>query len=411
MSQSKDITALDANDPLAHCRDEFLLPENTVYLDGNSLGALSKRSQQRVNEVVQNQWGEDLIKSWNSHRWIDLPSRVGEKIAPLIGAAKGQTVCCDSISVNLFKLLSYALQLKPNRKIILSQIDNFPTDLYMAQGLQSLLGDQRCELVQVAAERIYESLTEEVAILMLTHVNFRNGEMHDMQALTEQAHKLGILVIWDLAHSAGAVPLELDACNVDFAVGCGYKYLNGGPGAPAFIYVAERHQNVAKQPLSGWMGHRKPFEFISDYQPGNGMQQFLTGTPSILSMAALDAALDIFANVSIKQIYAKSMALTELFCQLVEENPELQSLTNLSPTSVTRGSQIALSHPHAFAISQALIADNIVVDYRAPNIIRFGFAPLYTRFQDVAKTVEVLAEIMCSQRFHDPIYKQRATVT
>ena len=411
MSQSKEIAALDAHDPLAHCRDEFLLPENTVYLDGNSLGPLSKRSQQRINEVVKNQWGEDLIKSWNSHSWIDLPFSVGEKIAPLIGAAKGQTVCCDSISVNLFKLLSYALQLQPKRKTILSQIDNFPTDLYMAQGLQSLLGNERCELLQVAAEQIPNALNEEIAVLMLTHVNFRSGEIHDIQAMTEQAHELGILVIWDLAHSAGAVPLELDACNVDFAVGCGYKYLNGGPGAPAFIYVAERHQNAAEQPLSGWMGHRIPFDFINDYQPGNGMKQFLTGTPNILSMAALDAALDIFADLSIEQVYAKSIALTALFCQLIEENIELQSLNSLSPAAAMRGSQIALSHPQAFAISQALIAENIVVDYRAPNIIRFGFAPLYTRFQDVAKTVEVLAELMRSQRFHDPIYAQRATVT
>lgn len=412
MSTAADILALDANDSLATYRDEFSLSTDTIYLDGNSLGPLPTRAQQRVSEVVAQQWGKDLIQSWNKHAWIDLPLSVGEKIAPLIGAAKGQLICCDSISVNLFKMLACALQLNSGRRLIVSQQDNFPTDLYIAQGLQSLLGKSRCELKQVRAEQLIESLNEDVAVLMLTHVNFRTGEMHDMQTLTQCAHEKGILVVWDLAHSAGAVPVELDDCQVDFAVGCGYKYLNGGPGAPAFIYVAKRHQDKLQQPLTGWMGHQSPFDFNSHYEAGSGIQQFLAGTPGILSMAALDAALDVFDNIPIKQIHEKSMALSELFCQLIKQAPELENLSNLSPIDPSeRGSQIALSHPQAFAISQALIDHKIIVDYRAPNIIRFGFAPLYTRFRDVEKTVEVLCKIVRSQQYLDSRYQTKNKVT
>jgi len=412
MSLASDVLALDSSDPLADIRQEFLLPADTIYLDGNSLGPLSRQVQQRIHEVVNQQWGTDLIQSWNTHNWIDLPISIGEKIAPLIGAAAGQTICCDSISVNLFKLLSCALQLNPERKVVLSQQDNFPTDLYMAQGLQSMLGKSRCELKQVASDKLLESFNQDVAVLMLTHVNFRTGEMHAMRELTQHAQHKGVLVIWDLAHSAGALPVELDSCNVDFAVGCGYKYLNGGPGAPAFVYVAKRHQNRLKQPLTGWMGHQSPFAFEPDYKPAAGVQQFLAGTPSILSMTALDAALDIFKTVSIQQIRAKSIALSELFSELIRKTPELKNLSNVSPLNPhQRGSQIALRHVNALAISQALIDHKVIVDYRAPDLVRFGFAPMYTSFMDILNTVKVLSNIISSESFLNPKYQTASKVT
>lgn len=405
------IRALDAADPLAHKRAEFVLPDDTIYLDGNSLGPLSKRAKARVTEVVADEWGQDLIASWNTNHWIDLPTSVGEKIAPLLGAKPEQTICCDSISVNLFKLLAAALQINAQRRVILSQQDNFPTDLYIADGLATLLSGAH-QLKLAAEDDILESLNEEVAVLLLTQVNFRSGSMHDIQAVTRRAHEVGALVVWDLAHSAGAVPLQLDDWRVDFAVGCGYKYLNGGPGAPAFIYVAQRHQAMALQPLSGWMGHLAPFSFSPDFQAADGVQRFLSGTPNILSLAALDGAMDVFADVTVAQLRQKSISLGELFIERVAAHPELRELTLASPADPqVRGSQVSYSHPAAFAISQALIEQRIIVDFRAPDIVRFGFCPLYVSYQDVWHAVEVLAVVLKSALYQQGKYQQRSKVT
>jgi kynureninase len=408
----EQIIALDKADPLAKKRLEFDLPANTIYLDGNSLGALPKSVKARVSEVVSQQWGNDLIKSWNSHSWIDLPIKVGEKIAPLIGAGQGQVICCDSISVNLFKLLCSALTLNSERSVVLSTKDNFPTDLYMVQGLSDLLGPDLCQLQMVAEQDILENLTESVAVLLLTQVNFRTGKLLDMAKLTQLAHDKGILVIWDLAHSAGALPVELDKCEADFAVGCGYKYLNGGPGSPAFLYVAKRHQTLARQPLSGWMGHAKPFAFDPLYAPATTINQFQCGTPSVISMSVLDAALDVWQNVSLLQVRNKSEALADVFLELIKMNTCLHNLVLCSPdVAKQRGSQLAFSHDDAFAICQALIEKGVIADFRAPNILRFGFTPLYTSFEDVWLAVATLADIVESEMYKKPRFNVALKVT
>ncbi|WP_394191765.1 kynureninase [Pseudoalteromonas atlantica] len=407
-----DIIALDKADPLAHKRAEFALPVNTVYLDGNSLGALPKVVKSRVAEVVTQQWGEHLIRSWNDHHWIDLPTQVGEKIAPIIGAAPGQVVCCDSISINLFKLLSSALSLNSERNVVLSTEDNFPTDLYMVQGVSDLLGEDLCQLKLVAEQQITQSLTDDVAVLLLTQVNFRSGQLLDMHALTKHAQDKGILVIWDLAHSAGALPVELDKCNADFAVGCGYKYLNGGPGSPAFLYVAKRHQAAVKQPLSGWMGHAKPFAFDAQYQGADNVNQYLCGTPSVIAMSALDAALDVWHDVNIFHIREKSIALADVFIKLVRSQSCLADLDLCSTEDSTqRGSQLAFAHDNAFAICQALIEKGVIADFRAPNILRFGFTPLYNSFEDIWKAVTILADVVYTQLYKEPRFNKAVKVT
>lgn len=402
---------LDAGDPLAELRKRFDLPQDKVYLDGNSLGALPKSVHERIERLVRQEWGRDLISSWNKHSWIDLPAKVGEKIAVLVGAAPGQVICADSISVNLFKLLSTALALRPERKVILSQQDNFPTDLYMGQGLAGLLGPDRCQLQTVAHGELLSSLDKNVAVLMLTQVNFRDGRLHNMAAITKAAQSRGALVLWDLAHSAGVVPVELDAWNVDMAVGCGYKFLNGGPGAPAFLYLARRHQDKVGQPLSGWMGHRNAFEFEPAYEPAEGMQRYLAGTPGILSMAALDAALDVFEGISLEAIRKKSLTLGQCFIDeiLARNLPGIRLLT--PRRGEHRGSQVSLSHPQAFAISQVLIERGIVVDFRAPNIIRFGFSPLYNCFEDAGRALDALAETLISGDYLDSRYAAKGKVT
>lgn len=403
---------MDESDPLKHKRSEFYLPEDSIYLDGNSLGPLPVKARERVQQVVVEQWGEDLIKSWNTHSWIDLPVTVGEKIAPLIGAAPGQTICCDSISVNLFKLLGAALKMRPGRHQIVSQSDNFPTDLYMVEGLQELLGKDAVELVMVDENDIFDGLNEDVAVLLLTQVNFRSGRIHNMAAITEAAHAHGILVIWDLAHSAGAIPVELDLCKVDFAVGCGYKYLNGGPGAPAFIYVAERHLSEFAQPLSGWMGHSEPFAFKPHYHKHSAIEQCLAGTPPIISMSMLDAALEVFSDVTMQQLRQKSVQLSEFFLALIDQIEVLQAFSLASPIEPElRGSQIALTHPQAFSICQALISKKVIADFRAPNILRIGFCPLYLSFTDVYHAVTLLSEIIDNQMYKQQRFQTATKVT
>ncbi|GAB2914200.1 kynureninase [Rheinheimera gaetbuli] len=402
----------DQQDGLASKRHAFLLPDNTIYLDGNSLGAMPKVAAERAQQVLLTQWAEDLIKSWNSHNWIDLPLRVGNKIGRLIGAADDQVICCDSTSVNLFKVLASAMLMQPGRTVVLSQAGNFPTDLYMVEGLASLLGTQHCQLQLVEGDALEQAISTDVAVLLLTQVDFRSGRLLDMQHLTQLAHASGVLVIWDLAHSAGALPIELDNCGVDFAVGCGYKYLNGGPGAPAFLYAAKRHHASICQPLSGWMGHSSPFSFDNHYVKSAGIKQFLTGTPPVLSMSVLDAALDVFDDVDMTQLRDKSLALSRSFAQLVTQHDCLQDLSLITPlTDPQRGSQLAYQHPDAYALCQALIKQGVIADFRAPNILRLGFTPLYLRYIDMWTAVEILADIVRTAEYKKAEYAIKQKVT
>lgn len=403
---------LDLNDPLAEKRAEFCLNPGQIYLDGNSLGLLTKASRLRAKEVTVDQWGEGLITSWNTHHWIDLPVKIGEKIAPLIGAEPGQVICTDSVSVNLFKLLACALAMQPGRIKVLSQTDNFPTDLYITQGINALLGENRCQILLVEDEDIADAIDESVAVLLLTQVNFRSGKVHDMRQITELAHQSGALVIWDLAHSAGAIPVSLDCCEVDFAVGCGYKFLNGGPGAPAFIYAAKRHHQQIQQPLQGWMGHRSPFEFSPTYRPAEGIQSFLVGTPPVISMSILDAALDVFQDIDLCQLQEKSKALSEFFIGLITQYAQLSEFVMASPEqSEERGSQLSFHHPDAYAICQALIDEGVIADFRAPDILRFGITPLYTSFCDIWVAVERLVRVVEQGSYRRPEYQIKARVT
>jgi len=415
MTSLADCRAMDAQDPLAALRERFVLPDAMIYLDGNSLGALPKATEARVRDVIAAQWGKDLIKSWNQHDWIGLPRRVGAKIAALIGARPHEVVVADSTSLNVFKALHAALSLRPGRRVILSDEGNFPTDLYMAQGLAELLDDKH-ELIVVPPEGIADALNDDVAVLMLTEIDYRTGRKHDMKALTAAAHAAGALTIWDLAHSAGAFPVDLNGSDADFAVGCGYKYLNGGPGAPAFIFIAERWQQAASQPLFGWMGHDAPFAFDLDYRPrqgpGESIDRFLVGTPPILSLAALEAGLDQFAGVDMAEVRRKSIALGDLFIALVEQELAGHGLTLASPRDGNRrGSQVSFRHPEGYPIMQALIARGVVGDFRAPDILRFGFTPLYVRYQDVWEAVQRLRVVMVEQDWQRPEYRRRAAVT
>ncbi|WP_395344661.1 kynureninase [Ningiella sp. W23] len=410
-----EAASLDQQDPLKHILNDFLLPEDCIYLDGNSLGPLPKAAKTRAKTVVEQQWGDDLISSWNKHQWIDLPAQVGAKIAPLLGAEASQVIACDSISVNLTKVLCAALH-KCDKSLVLSQSDNFPTDLYMVQGLSDLLGKSKCELVCIDEDEILSSIdkyAEQAAVLMLTHVNFRSGRILDMAAITEAAHRHDILVIWDLAHSAGALELDLNGCNVDYAVGCTYKYLNGGPGAPAFVYAAKRHLNDIRQPLSGWMGHKKPFEFTQKYEAGQGVRAFLAGTPQIISMSVLDASLDIFNGLSAQQIREKSVSLLGFFeaCfdALFLPNDGFICITPSEPCQ--RGSQLAYSHPDAYAICQALIDKKVIADFRAPNILRLGFSPLFLRHQDMLEAALRLKVVMENKLYLNSEYQVKHAVT
>jgi kynureninase len=405
-----DALALDAADELASLRDGFVLPEGLVYLDGNSLGALPRGAAGRLRDVVEREWGEGLVRSWNVHGWIDLPSRVAALLAPLVGAGADEVAVADSTSVNVFKLLAGALRLRPGRRVILSEEENFPTDLYVAQGLARLLGD--AELRLVPRETLGEALRDDVAVLMLTHVDFRTGALHDMAGLTRSAHEAGALVLWDLAHSAGALPVDLDGCDADLAVGCGYKYLNGGPGAPAFAFVARRLQDAFENPLAGWMGHADPFAFGTRYAPAPGVSRLLCGTPPILSLAALECGALTIARAGVDRLRRKSVALTELFIRLVEQECAGVGLTLASPREAARrGSQVSLRHPGGFGIVQALIARGVIGDFRTPDILRFGFAPAYVRFADAWDAVAALRAVMEGREWERPEHRARGRVT
>jgi kynureninase len=403
--------ALDAADPLAAWRDRFALPHGVIYLDGNSLGPLPKATAGVLDDVVRRQWGQDLITSWNKHGWVDLPQRLGAKIARLIGAHPHEVIVADSISVTLFKLVAAALGLRPGRRVVLSERGNFPTDLYVAQGLGDLLGE-RVEVRLVARAELEPALDEDTAVLMLTHVDYRIGRIHDMGRLTRAAHETGALVLWDLAHSAGAVPLDLHGAGADLAVGCGYKYLNGGPGAPAFLFVAERWHEQIRQPMTGWFGHAQPFAFDPAYRPAAGITRFLAGTPPILSMKALEAGVDLLLDVDPRHLRQKSVALTEIFIRLIEERCRPFDFAIASPRSgEERGAQVALRHGDGYPIVQALIARGVIGDFRAPDLLRFGFAPLYVRFVDVWDAVDALVTVMSGRIWDQPAYQQRAAVT
>lgn len=404
----EDCLALDAADPLAERRSLFQIPESVIYLDGNSLGVLPKAVPERLAKVVASEWGTDLIRSWNTAGWIDLPAKVGAKIAKLIGADADEVIACDSTSVNLFKLAAGGLALRPDRKIIVTEPGNFPSDLYILQGLADQVPG--LEIRVTPREQLAEALDETVALLLLTQVHYKTGELHDMAALTARAHEVGAVTLWDLSHSTGALPVDLNGVEADLAVGCGYKYLNGGPGAPAFAYVARRHQADFRSPLTGWMGHAQPFAFDDQYRPGEGMARLLCGTPQVLGMSALDAALSAFEGVDMAMVRAKSMALGDLFLRLVAERCE--GLAPACPLgSERRGSQVALSHPNGYAIMQALIDRGVIGDFRAPDILRFGFTPLYIRYADVWDAVDCLANVMATEAWRDPKYAEVAAVT
>ena len=441
-----DCEALDRQDPLALLRRQFDIPPGLIYLDGNSLGVLPVTAPARVAQVVQQEWGQGLIRSWNSAGWMNLSQRVGDKIARLVGAAPGELVVADSTSVNLFKVVSAALHLAQGanndgssgsargsqategnglgtsvtakRHVIVSERSNFPTDLYIAQSLAQQHGG-RLELLEAEdiPARLAGARGQDVAVLTLTHVNYRTGRMHDMAALTALAHAAGALTVWDLAHSAGAVPVDLNAAGADFAVGCGYKYLNGGPGAPAFVWAHRRHVSSAWQPLAGWIGHAAPFEFTPDYQPAPGITRYLCGTPPVLSLAALECGVDTVLAAEplggMAALRQKSLALTRLFAELVDARCSGHGLRLVSPNEdALRGSQVCLAREDsAYAIVQALIERGVIGDFRAPDVLRFGFTPLYIGFAEVWDAVEHLRQVLDSGVWREARFQQRQQVT
>ena len=414
----EDALALDARDPLAPLREHFSLPPGVIYLDGNSLGALPKATPARIARAVQQEWGDGLIASWNNAGWIDLPRKLGDRLAPWIGARAGEVLVGDSTSVNLYKVLHAALQLQQGkRKVVVSERSNFPTDNYIAQSVVRAHGGEL--ILTDSTDDIPPLLDERCAVLMLTHVNYRSGRMHDMALLTRWAHQAGALAVWDLAHSAGAVPVDLLGAAADFAIGCGYKYLNGGPGAPAFVWMHPRHEGQVWQPLTGWLGHAAPFEFSPEYRPAAGIQQYQCGTPPVLAMTALETALDVFDEAAklggMGALRAKSVALTEAF--IAEVDARVPNAWVATPREASlRGSQVSISLPSevdSYAVMQALISRGVVGDFRAgtPALLRFGFTPLYTRFVDVVDAVSALVDVLASEAWRNPEFQRRSAVT
>lgn len=422
----EDCQALDEQDPLRSLKEMYQLPQGLVYLDGNSLGALPKAAHSRVSQAIEHEWGNELIRSWNSSGWFELPKKVGDKIAQLIGANAGEVIATDTTSINLFKVLATAMSIaaadSPTKKKIVSERSNFPTDLYIAQ---SLCKERSYELVlmDIQEQDLFSVLGEDVAVLMLTHVNYRTGAMHNMRAVGELAQSRGILTVWDLAHSAGAVQVDLHADKADFAVGCGYKYLNGGPGAPAFVWAHPKHVGRFWQPLAGWWGHEKPFAFSPDYSPSASIVRFQCGTQPILSLVALECGVDGFLAAQklggMPALRNKSLALTELFMQLVDERLATYGISIMTPRkSEERGSQVSLiAKEGAYQIVQALIARDVLGDYRAgdggkhPDILRFGFTPLYLGFADVWNAVDQFHKVMQTEEWRDPLFARKNAVT
>ena len=403
-----EATKLDAADPLASARARFELPDGVIYLDGNSLGALPAAAAEALATTAERQWGEDLIASWNKHGWIDWPTRIAAKLAPIVGAKPSELLIADSTSVCLFKLLAAALRARPGKRTVLTQRRNFPTDLYVAQGLAEMLG---LTLKAVPAEDVLAAIDGDTAVVTLTHVDYRSAAIHDMRAINDAAHAAGALTVWDLSHSAGAIELDLTGARSDLAVGCGYKYLNGGPGAPAFLYVAQALQGELRSPLQGWMGHAQPFAFDDDYRAAPGIRSFLTGTPSILALAALDAGLDTFDGIALRDLEAKSRALSQLFVDEVEARCG-REVTLASPRDpAKRASHVVFAHEQGYAVMQALIDRGVIGDFRAPDLMRFGFTPLYTRFEAVVRAAEILGDILTARAWDDPRFLERKKVT
>lgn len=391
-------------------RRAFHLPQGITYLDGNSLGPMPVAARDRVAGMMQNEWSELLITGWNKAGWYAQPRKVGDRLARLIGAGPGEVVMGDTLSIKVFQAVSAARAMRPDRRVILSDSGNFPSDLYVAQGLARAVG---AELRVVAPHEVAEAIDHigaDLAVLMITEVDYRTGRRHDMAALTARAHRAGALTVWDLAHSAGAVDVDLTGADADFAVGCTYKYLNGGPGAPAFIWIHPRHADAAQPILQGWMGHAEPFAFDLDYRPAPGIERMRVGTPPVIAMTALDAALDVWEEVSLADLRARSIQLTEAFIAGVEANcPGL--VLNSPRDPALRGSQVGFRHPQGYAVMQALIAEGVIGDFRAPDVLRFGFAPLYNDLEDVNRSVDILARILREGSWDRENFHQKAAVT
>ena len=393
-------------------RSRFRLPDGKVYLDGNSLGALPTHTAERLYEVISTEWAVDLVSGWNTKQWIDLPLSVGDQIAPIIGATMGNVVCCDSLSINLFKALTACLEVNKGRSLITLEDGQFPSDSYIADGLSQLLGSDRCRTQAIDVTALTPGILSESAVLLLSHVDYKSGSLRDMHTITSMAQSVGCLVIWDLAHSAGAIDIDLEASHVDFAVGCTYKFLNGGPGAPGFLYVAKRHQEV-QNALPGWMGHARLFDFEAKYEAAPGIKRFLTGTQSVLALSAVSASLSVFEGLAMQDVRAQSLALTRHFITLWKQSSVLQSHTTIvTPIDeAQRGSQVSLALEDAFPVSQALIADGVIVDFREPNILRFGFSPLYNTLSDAGQAIASFESVLASERYRLPQFQIRSTVT
>ena len=405
------IGAMDAADPLSSLRDRFLLPENTVYLDGNSLGAASHAALRALREAAEDEWAGGLISSWNTAGWFDLPVELGDRIGRLVGAAPGQTVVSDTTSVNIFKVLQAAVTLRPDRTVLLAEAGSFPTDLYMAQGVVATRPGLSLRLVDREAD-LETQIDDTVAVVLVNHVDYKTGALRDMAVLTQRAHAAGALIVWDLCHSAGALPIDLDGCHADFAVGCTYKYLNGGPGSPAFVYAAHRHHGHIEQPLSGWWGHARPFAFETGFAADAGIRKFLTGTQPILALRSLAGALEVWEGVDMTALRSKSLALTDLFIQLVEARCGGYGLTLETPRNgACRGSQVSFRHENAFEIIRALIERGVIGDFRAPDTLRFGFTPLYLRYRDIWTAVDALVDILRSGAWREQRFALRSAVT
>ena len=406
------VRAMDAADPLAPLRERFELPQGLIYLDGNSLGPMAKSIPAEMARAVGEEWGQGLISSWNDAGWWELPMELGRKLGPLVGAADGQVVVSDSTSVNIYKTLHAGLAMRPDRSVIVTEAGGFPTDLYITEGAMQARPGLTRRLVGENGTGLEDVLDDQVAVVLLSHVDYRTGELFDMAKITRQVQAAGAIMIWDLCHSAGIVPVALDACNVDLAVGCTYKYLNGGPGSQSWVYAAARHHGTIRQPLSGWWGHAAPFEFEQNYRPEAGIKAFLCGSQAILGMRALKAALSVMDGVDLNQVRAKSMQLTDLFMTLVDQECAGHGFGHFSPREAARrGSQVALTHEDGYPIMQALISRGVVGDFRMPNILRFGFAPLYISHEDVWNAVAILKDIMESGLWREPKFSVRSAVT
>jgi kynureninase len=403
--------ALDAEDPLRHFYDCFAIPKNLVYLDGNSLGALPRSALDRLTKVMKQEWGEGLVRSWNSCDWFNSPARIGKKIAGLIGAGGDEVVVTDSTSVNVSRLVLAALELQPGRTEVLSECGNFPTDLYACEGAVRAFGRGR-QLKLAPREHLRDAIGASTAVVVLTHVHYKTSELYDMDEISQLARSRGALVIWDLCHSVGALPVDLSRAGADFAVGCGYKYLNGGPGAPAFLFVADRLHERASNAICGWLGHARPFDFTDAFRPASGIHRFLAGTPSILANSALEVGVDLVTEAGIERLYEKSQRLSEFFLSSVDDCCAGLGLECVTPRDASsRGSHVSFAHPNGYEIMQALIDASVIGDFRAPDIVRFGFTPLYTRFEDVWKASQTLHAILQSEKWREPRFAVRTAVT